>query len=1536
VAILTINRGLVTSPNELTKPDGAAEVLDNCVIDFDNIVQSRRGFGEFGNKIDDDSVAKQLLTYKGRILRHFSNKLSFDSTGNGSFLNFSGSYSELVSRLRIKYFELNSNLYFTTSEGIKKISATSADDFTTAANYIIDAGGVKAVSIAATIAPAASGFLPAQSKVAYKVLWARKDANGNVVRGVPSSRYVITNASQDTNTGEKFKITVTTAGAGIHKEFNATTSISDGTQFNFISSDVNITANTINLTTGSTDHNFQTNDLIKLSAGANTLPTGLSAGNYYVIRVDTNKIKLKTTIEGSEVDITATGTGGIVEDTKNGKTINSTSHGYANNTKVRVFGELPSELNSSNTYYIVNSTTDSFQLATTSGGSAILLTKKEGIVSIYSGISSSNFFTFDTPTGKFACWFNISGEDVPPTSSLLVGRSLQEVKIYNINIKNKENYASKIAESLYTLSDIEVSISTDSVTVLNRDGGDVLDASAAGVDASLLTISDILNGQTAIGTPANVDLSIPVPTQIINSNDKLYFFEVYRTAVVTATIGAGLDVIDPGEEFQKIYEAPVELVPEILFTDDVPESFREGGAFLYVNPISGEGILQANETPPIAHDVAVFKGSAFYANTKERHRIQFNLLATNKMPVDISYNINSTTSLSGNSILIQDHVLNDGNPVILSGTTPGGIVAGNIYYVVESVYVKNSLGIFKGVSFKLSETLGGVPVNLAPAVGTCTIQTQVFSLYVGSSSTLRKYTFIGRQRIINFTAKKPSETTNGSYFDIYSAQDRIKYRVWFDKGSATAPASDGAILLRVILDPLIDTPQSSVDSFINAFFDILDFEVYDKGSGLIRLVYTDNGDATDVTESTPATGWVTPTVFQLGLGEDASNNEVLLSGLASQGLSVEDTARSLERVINKDPLSPVNAFYLSGLNDLPGILLLEAKSLTDDAFYLGFSHTTTTAIFEPALPVAKTITAVTSASPEAIFTTSAAHGFTVGQEVYAFVDPDSTTPILSNKKIVSNIFSPSTTTFALSGFTSTTYSSFDTAIVFAADVVSDNSVNPNRVYFSKIGQPEAVPLVNYIDIGPKDKSIQRIMALRDSLVVLKEDGVYIISGSAAPNFSVRLSDSSALTFAPDTATNLNNLIYVLTSQGVVTVSETGVGVISRNIENKIQEIANAKFDYKLMSWGMASESDRCYLLWLPTKIGDMYSTQAFRYNTFTRTWTRWTKPANCGVVNPNDDKIYLGDASGRPYILKERKNFERQDFADREIVRGLGANAINGLTYTISSVAELEPGDSLVQKQYLDINKFNRFLKKLDRDTLASSNYLSSLKAAAGDNIAEKLLQVATKLQLDGIFVPTPSNSNNVDVLRADFNAIVNYLNSPGSNTGFKNYRLANDALYYEALVTSVNLRLNIVTVNQTNKFIQGDVSFFKGIKCIVQYAPQHFGKPEATKQVPDGTFIFDQNNFWGGTVAYASDRSYDFTSITFTGKGPGYWDGYSWANVTFGGQGNEVPVRTLIPRDKARCRYLHVQYTHINAREEWKLIGVSLEPREVSTRGYR
>lgn len=1344
---LSANRGLVTNPSELTRPDGSLSIADNVVIDADNIIEPRRGFGEFGSQNPLEELTKQLMTYKGRIIKHYANKLAFDSNGNGSFVEFSGNYSELIDKLRIKYIEANSNLYFTTNSGIKKIAATSASDFTSNSGYITDAGGVKAVGFQGFLKPNVAGWLPAQSKVGYSILWATKDVNGNVVRGVPSSRVVITNTSKDINLGEQFTVTVLS----------------------------------------------------------------------------------------------------------------------------------------------------------------------------HAGIGNSQYFTFDTVNNKYAVWYDKTGSATPPVGADLINRQLVKVDISTVSTNN--DTAAATASVLSTITDIEVSVETNVVTINNIDGGNVTNAAQGSLSASHILVSTIFDGQTAIGTPANVELIIPVPTQITNET---YFYEVYRTAFTTVSEGVTLLDLDPGQEFQKVYEAPVTLADlssgQVTVEDITPDSFRAGGAFLYTNPISGEGILQANETPPIAHDIASFRGSAFYANTKERHRLQFNLLSVSDFVSGVSkIHIGNSTKMCSYTFV--------GSAEIINFTVKAkSETVGNSYYLINSArdLVKYKIWFDKGVISKAittadatTDTLtiashGFANNDMVVASGTLPTGLPAGTYYVRdrSANTFKLSTSIGGAAV-NF-----SGTQTGGIIT-HTPQE---------------PTVADTISLRVALQTYPDTLQGTVDAFIEAFFDVLDFDVQDLGSGIVRISWTDNGEVTDPTTSTPSPGWIAPTFINQGTGEDALNREVFLSGSSSTAISIEDTARSLERVINKDADCPVNAFYLSGVNDLPGIILLENKTLTDDPFYVACSPAAIKTKFNPELPSSVQITDITISGN--LFTTFTPHGFSIGQSIYVHDNPNNTKTAVAGKyTIASSGFSA--TTFSLVGLTISLNQNTISGIAYAADVFSDNSKNANRLYFSKLYQPEAVPLVNYIDIGPKDKAIQRILALRDSLIVLKEDGVYVITGSVAPNFSVRLVDSSALTLAPDTAVNLNNLIYVLTTQGVVTVSETGVGVISRNIENKIQEIANSKYDYKLTSWGVSSESDRSYLLFMPTRINDVVATQAYRYNTFTRAWTRWTKSATCGVVNITDDKIYLGCGTS-PYVLKERKNFERQDYADIEFIRSIPSNAVNGNRITLSNISNIAKGDVLVQTQYIDVSRFNRILKKLDRDILLSSDYFDTLKVEVGASMSTALIQLANKLNADNILVPVPAFSEDATAVRDGFNAIVNYLNTPGSGTGLKNYRQYEQPLYYEVLVQDIDVVSNVVVANFSQKFVVGSISIFKGYECKVEYAPQHFGKPEATKIISEGTFIFDQNNFWGGIVGYSSDRSFDFKNTSFNFRGPGYWDGYIWANVTFGGEGNEVPVRTLIPREKARCRYLHIQFTHINAREQFKLLGVSLEPKEVSSRGYR
>lgn len=98
--------GLVTSPNELSREEGALIEASNVVIRRDGIIEQRRGVSLYGSALPESTDrAKQLATYRNTILRHYSNKLQFDSNARGAFLDFAGTVSETSPGLRIKFIE---------------------------------------------------------------------------------------------------------------------------------------------------------------------------------------------------------------------------------------------------------------------------------------------------------------------------------------------------------------------------------------------------------------------------------------------------------------------------------------------------------------------------------------------------------------------------------------------------------------------------------------------------------------------------------------------------------------------------------------------------------------------------------------------------------------------------------------------------------------------------------------------------------------------------------------------------------------------------------------------------------------------------------------------------------------------------------------------------------------------------------------------------------------------------------------------------------------------------------------------------------------------------------------------------------------------------------------------------------------------------------------------------------------------------------------------------------------------------------------
>lgn len=337
-------------------------------------------------------------------------------------------------------------------------------------------------------------------------------------------------------------------------------------------------------------------------------------------------------------------------------------------------------------------------------------------------------------------------------------------------------------------------------------------------------------------------------------------------------------------------------------------------------------------------------------------------------------------------------------------------------------------------------------------------------------------------------------------------------------------------------------------------------------------------------------------VFTAKAGETIASGyfKVFSAGSASQ--NIDDTARSLVKVINQySSNTSIYAYYISGYTDLPGQILLERRSLTDDSFTVEVSRSTSWDI---------------------------------------------------------------------------------------SDGESDNASYPHAISWSKIQQPEHVPTSHLEFVGSKNSPIRRILALRDSLFIMKDDGIWRLTGSNGA-WSIEPLDTSTKILSPESAVVLNNQIFALTDQGIVTISDIGVAVISRPIEDQINNLIGINYEgLKNLSFGVSYETDRKYILWTITGSADTYPTQAFVYNTFTRCWTTWDKPAQTGLINKFDNLIYISNPEDK-YILKERKSYTALDFVD-ESFGNYEVISFDEKKVVLNSINNLRIGDMLYQTSVIN------------------------------------------------------------------------------------------------------------------------------------------------------------------------------------------------------------------------------------------------------------
>jgi hypothetical protein len=237
-------------------------------------------------------------------------------------------------------------------------------------------------------------------------------------------------------------------------------------------------------------------------------------------------------------------------------------------------------------------------------------------------------------------------------------------------------------------------------------------------------------------------------------------------------------------------------------------------------------------------------------------------------------------------------------------------------------------------------------------------------------------------------------------------------------------------------------------------------------------------------------------------------------------------------------------------------------------------------------------------------------------------------------------------------------------------VISQNDAKPNRVYFSKYLQPDSVPLANWFDVGTEYEGIDRIVALRDSLFIFKQDGLFRLIGDDPASFRAIEFDSSCNLRRLDTPAVFNNQIMCVTNQGISQISESGVMIIGQRIEDKILPLWAGGYPNIEESFGVGYESTRKYILFTIAGTTDTYPTIAYVYHQVSNQFTSWTINATSGIVSQADGKLYLMNPD--TIVRQERKSLTNADFADVSFSATI--NSFTSSTVTLASASGVTVG----------------------------------------------------------------------------------------------------------------------------------------------------------------------------------------------------------------------------------------------------------------------
>lgn len=247
--------------------------------------------------------------------------------------------------------------------------------------------------------------------------------------------------------------------------------------------------------------------------------------------------------------------------------------------------------------------------------------------------------------------------------------------------------------------------------------------------------------------------------------------------------------------------------------------------------------------------------------------------------------------------------------------------------------------------------------------------------------------------------------------------------------------------------------------------------------------------------------------------------------------------------------------------------------------------------------------------------------------------------------------------------------------------------------WSNLGQPEGVPLSNNDVIGDSSAAILRAIAIKDSLFIFKEDGLWSVTDDGSSNGpQLQIVDPTIHLLAPETAIAIDNFIIGLCDQGVVLVSETGapLSISHQQIEQDLfRLIAYVGQDtLKKLAFSVGYQAEHTFLLALPESPFATTCTKQYVYALQSQTWTSWNlRDVLCGATVPTTNQLVWGRSDGTLWF--ERKSSESSDYQDVPFTINSPTNTATA-TLTFAGDLRSGPGNNFavgdIVQQAQDIN----------------------------------------------------------------------------------------------------------------------------------------------------------------------------------------------------------------------------------------------------------